>query len=245
MNPSLYVGHIRHERKLPKKHRFSYPFFMWFLNLDELEKLNSLGVWFSTTRFALSRFYRPDYYGDPQLSLADAIRLRMLELTGHPVEGMVCSLMNMRTLGIYFSPVNFYYGYNREGVLTHFLAEVSNTPWNERHQYAHYLPVEGYSPENSKSFQVSPFNHLNQHYRWQLTPPEKQVSVEIKVDDDRGHIFTARLELERRPFEARTVRKELVKKPVMTLYILAAIYWQALRLFMKGVPFIPYTKEVL
>ena len=115
MKPSLYVGTIAHRRQIPVEHRFQYRFFMWFLNLDELDKLPSLGRWFSTKRWALSRFHRPDYYGDPALSLADAIRNRMEELTGQPVTGPVCGLLNMRTLGLYFSPVNFYYGYDNRG----------------------------------------------------------------------------------------------------------------------------------
>lgn len=125
------------------------------------------------------------------------------------------------------------------------MAEVSNIPWNERHQYVHYLPEKGYSPENPKAFHVSPFNHLNQHYRWELTPPDTTVSVQIDVDDERGHVFTARLDLERHPLERGAVRRQLLRKPVMTLYIVSAIYWQALRLYLKGVPYVPYKKEAV
>ena len=79
-------------------------------------------------KLAFSRFYRPDYFGDPAEPLADAIRNRMEQLTGQPVTGQVYGLMNMRTMGLYFSPVNFYYGYDSSGTFTHFLAEVSNIP---------------------------------------------------------------------------------------------------------------------
>lgn len=245
MKSSLYIGRVFHQRNIPREHHFSYPFFMWFLNLDQLDQLPSLGRWFSTTQMALSRFSRPDYYGDPSVPLADAVRQRMQELTGKEVKGDVCGLMNMRTLGLYFSPVNFYYGYDSGGKVTHFLAEVSNIPWNERHQYAHYLPDTGYGPDNQKTFHVSPFNHCDQHYRWHLSPPEENVSVQIDVTDERGHIFTARVNLERHALERSTVRRELLKKPAMTAYIVSAIYWQAMKLFIKGVPYVPYTKESL
>jgi uncharacterized protein len=245
MESALYVGTISHQRSVPQKHRFSYPFFMWFLNLDRLNQLPPLGRWFSTSRFALSRFHRPDYYGDKTISLADAIRERMEKLTGYQVEGEVCGLMNMRTLGLYFSPVNFYYGYDQEGGLSHFLAEVSNIPWNKRHQYAHYLGSGQRAPENSKEFHVSPFNPMRQHYRWQIQPPADQALVQIDVDDNRGHIFTARLELNRKPLDLQTVRKEIIKKPAMTLSIIAGIYWQALKLYIKGVPYVPYNKEAI
>lgn len=243
MNSSLYVGSISHIRNIPRKHRFRYPFFMWFLHLDEIDRLPSYGRWFSTTQWAISRFNRSDYHGDPSLSLAEAMKQRMEELTGRPVEGSVYGLMNMRTFGLYFSPVNFYYGYDAGGRFSHFLAEVSNIPWNERHQYAHYLLETDCAPENPKMFHVSPFNPMNQHYQWEITPPADTVRVKIKVDDDRGHIFTAILNVEKRPLTLQTVRRELLKKPVMTAYVISRIYWQALKLYLKGVPYVPYKKE--
>jgi len=245
MKPSLYVGTIAHRRQIPVEHRFQYGFFMWFLNLDELDKLPSLGRWFSMKRWALSRFHRPDYYGDPALPLADAIRNRMEELTGHPVTGQVCGLLNMRTLGLYFSPVNFYYGYDNRGNLSHFLAEVSNIPWNERHQYAHYVAGEELMPDHPKQFRVSPFNSVNQHYSWQLKAPAETVTVQLAVDDERGHIFDALLNLERHPFTKRSVTRELLRKPAMTIFMVAGIYWQALKLYRKGVPYVPYEKEMI
>lgn len=243
MKPGLYTGTIAHMRNIPVEHSFQYPFFMWFLNLDELDKLPPLGRWFSTKRFALSRYHRPDYYGNPKVSHADAIRSRMEELTKEPVTGQVCGLMNMRTLGIYFSPVNFYYGYDSEGNLSHFLAEVSNIPWNERHQYAHFVGNGHLTPENDKEFHVSPFNSRDQHYSWKLAAPGETVSVELKVSDKRGHIFTAQLGLERHPLTLQSVRSRLLRKPAMTVSIVAGIYWQAFNLFRKGVPYIPYIKE--
>ncbi len=134
---------------------------MWLLNLDELDAIPNLGRWFSVKKWALSRFHRPDYLGDPQESLAKAVRKRMWELTNHEVTGRVYGLMNMRTLGLYFSPVNFYYGYNDQDELTHFLAEVSNIPWNERHHYGHYVAGNKRNLSHSKEFHVSPFNPKN------------------------------------------------------------------------------------
>lgn len=245
MKSSLYIGKIGHSRQIPKKHHFQYPLFMWFLNLDELDKIPYLGKWFSTSKWALSRYHRPDYYGDPNIPLADAIRKRMEELTGHPVEGGVYGLMNMRTLGLYFSPVNFYYGYDSDGNLSHFMAEVSNIPWNNRHQYCHYVFDSDLPPDNPKLFHVSPFNPLNQHYRWGLKAPAETTFVQIDVDDERGHIFTARLDLNRRPLTLESVRHELLKKPAMTIFMVAGIYWQALKLYIKGVPYIAYEKETI
>ena len=243
MKSALYIGTIAHKRNIPVEHKFQYPFFMWFLNLDELDELPSIGKWFSAERWAMSRFNRPDYYGDPDVPLADAIRSRMEELTGEPVTGQVCGLMNMRTLGVYFSPINFYYGYDSEGNFSHFLAEVSNIPWNERHQYGHFVGNGVLTPDHPKEFHVSPFNSQNQHYSWKIMEPGSTVSVQLNVSDERGHIFTAQLGLNRHPLNLRSVRARLLRKPAMTMSIVAGIYWQAFNLFRKGVPYIPYTKE--
>lgn len=245
MKPSLYVGTIAHRRLIPIENRFQYGFFMWFLNLDELENVPSLGICFSAKRWALSRFHRSDYYGDPSLPLADAIRNRMEELTGKPVTGQVCGLLNLRTLGLYFSPVNFYYGYDNRGNFTHFLAEVSNIPWNERHQYAHYVADNKLTPNHPKQFRVSPFNSVNQNYSWKLKAPDETVTVQLAVDDERGHIFEALLNLKRCPFTKKSVVGKLLRKPVMTISIVAGIYWQAFKLYRKGVPYVPYEKEMI
>lgn len=245
MESAIYVGEIAHQRYLPKVHSFRYPFFMWFLNLDELEVLPDLGRWFSTQQWAISRMRRSDYLGDPQLPLADAVRARMLELTGHSVTGQVCGLMNMRTLGLYFSPVNFYYGFAGDGRFTHFLAEVSNTPWNERHQYAYHVADGHYELTQSKAFRVSPFNPLQQQYRWRINPPGETIGVTISVSDGRGEIFEARLHLARQQLAINTVRPLLLKKPIMTAFIVAGIYYQALKIFVKGIPYVPYEKEAV
>ncbi len=249
MIPSLYVGTVTHQRALPKKHRFRYPLFMWFFNLAELDTLPRLGHWFSPAakrqdhRPALYRFHRADYYGSTTQPLAEAIKERMAELTGEPISGEVYGLINVRALGLYFSPVNFYYGYDRQGDLSHFLAEVSNTPWNERHQYCHLVTNGNLAPKHQKTFYVSPFNPVDQRYRWQLTPPGPTVSVQIEVNDRRGHIFVAKLALKRMPLDLPTVRWQILKKPVMPAAVIVGIYWQALKLYLKGVPYIPYRQE--
>ncbi len=245
MKSAIYVGEIAHVRSIPKSHHFRYPLFMWFLNLDELDQLPDLGRWFSARKWAISRMVRSDYLGDPKVPLADAVRARMLELTGEPVTGQVCGLMHMRTMGLYFSPVNFYYGFDKDGNLTHFLAEVSNTPWNERHHYAYHVGGGRYAMTEAKAFQVSPFNPLQQQYRWQIVPPGDLTEVAINVSDSRGEIFEARLQLTRQSLDLPTVRRLLLRKPIMTAFIVGGIYYQALKIYLKGIPYVPYVKEAI
>ncbi len=243
MKSAFYQGRVFHRRRIPRNHGFSYRFFMWFLNLEELDQVPDLAPWFSIHRFALSRFRRKDYLGPAEEPLHVSVKKKMAELTGTPVTGQVCGLVNLRTLGLYFSPVNFYFGYDRQGTCTHLLAEVSNTPWNERHFYAHDLTTS-LSPDNPKAFKVSPFNPVLQHYHWKITPPPaEKTAIRIRVSDPRGQVFEAAVILEKQPLTRKSIRPHLVKKPVMTAFIFAGIYWQALRIWMKHIPYVPYTKE--
>ncbi|MGI9537452.1 MAG: DUF1365 domain-containing protein [Desulfocapsaceae bacterium] len=244
MDSALYTGHIVHERFLPKSHRFKYPFFMWYLDLDEIDSQPGLGRWFSTDNWALSRFRRSDYLGNPQRSLSACVKEEMGRVTGTEVSGKVFGLLNLRTLGLYFSPVNFYFGFTGAGAPSHLLAEVSNTPWNERHHYAYLLNGSQTELVDDKNFKVSPFNPSHgQTYRWLIEPPGDSVGINLGVHDQRGHIFQAGLHLHRQPFTQKSARRLLLRKPIMTAFIIAGVYWQALKLFIKGIPFQPYVKE--
>ncbi|WKE63941.1 DUF1365 domain-containing protein [Gallaecimonas kandeliae] len=240
MTSALYVGSVRHRRHQPKRHQFSYPFFMWYLDLDALPA--SLGPWFSCERFALARFYRPDYLGPAEQPLGEAVRDKLEALTGSRPQGKVCGLLNLRTLGLYFSPVNFYYGFDAEGRWSHFLAEVSNTPWNRRHCYG-FKVEDGQVPDHDKAFHVSPFNPLEQRYSWRLKAPGDQLLVHLQNQDGRGCVMDATLALRRHPLTLEAVRRQLLRRPAMTLTVVLGIYWQALKLALKGVKFYGYPKE--
>lgn len=247
MKHSLYVGSVEHRRRTPKAHAFSYSLHMWFFDLDRLEEIPELAPWVALQggRWAINRYCRRDYLGEPTIPLGKSVRQRMKELTGSEVTGGVCGLLNLRTLGLFFSPVNFYYGYDRDGNLSHFLAEVSNTPWNERHHYAYGLRQAPYQMEQVKAFHVSPFNPMTQHYRWRLEAPGETLAVTIEIDDERGDIFSANLRMQRRTLDRATIVPFLIKKPVMTAFIVGGIYYQALKIFLKGIPYIPYRKEAV
>jgi DUF1365 family protein len=242
MNAAIYTGTISHARHLPKQHAFSLPFFMYYLDLAAIDTVPDYTILFSTRRRALARFHRPDYYGDPQVPLYQSIKERMEEITGQDVSGKIYGLLNLRTLGLYFSPVNFYYGFNATGHFSHFLAEVSNIPWNERHQYGLYVADRKAVPMQQKVFKVSPFNPIDQQYQWNISAPGEELVVALAVHDARGHVFDASLQLRRRPLSFRSLVGQLARKPAMTAFIVAGIYWQALRLFIKGVPYVPYKK---
>ncbi|MCP3701636.1 MAG: DUF1365 domain-containing protein, partial [Alteromonas sp.] len=146
---AIYKGKVYHQRFKPTQHKFDYDIYLFWLKLEsnELETLSSSLKRFSAYNKARVRFKREDYLGDPSLPLDQAVIDRMTELNGgKTLQGDVFMLGQLRMWGLYFSPVNFYYLRNAEGKYTHMLAEVSNTPWNERHHYLVNLDTQDDTP---------------------------------------------------------------------------------------------------
>jgi len=249
---AIYRGRVHHARYLPHPHAFSYSIAQWWLALDELEQVAAQSRWFSlTNRWAPLRFKRSDYLPDTDGDLAAAVRQKLSEQLQQPISGRVFFLGALRTCGLYFNPLNCYF-VQSDGAqeFSYMLAEVSNTPWNERHYYA----VDLQQPlRHPKTFFVSPFNPLNMHYRWQLKPPagyaaeagdkalihldvlKQQATAGTDAASWVRH-FSATMKLSRVALNRRSIRNVLLRYPINTVGTVAAIYWQALRLWLKRNP---------
>jgi DUF1365 family protein len=221
---SLYEGWVAHRRLRPVEHRFSYRVAMAYLDLDAVpERVGPPWLW-SARRPALVRFRRDDYLS------ADAARA----LAG--VDGPVRVLTNLRCFGHVFNPVSFYYCFDRGEALRAVVAEVTNTPWGERHPYVLRSGDRGVHERVDKAFHVSPFMAMDHEYELWLTEPGRALGVRI-VSRRGGELhFDAALRLARRPLRART----LAGVPTPTLAVLARIYANALRLRLKGAPYHPH-----
>ena len=145
LNSRLFVGHVRHRRFTPIEHRINYALFMPAIDLDELSTLEKKNRGFGQRWWHWARWCRDDYLGEGSLKVA--VQEKVTELTGEQLTGKVIAVCHLRYLGLYFSPVNFYYLYDDKGIWRYLLAEVSNTPWNERHYYA-VAAEEGKDSEN-------------------------------------------------------------------------------------------------
>lgn len=235
LSSGLFVGEVRHRRFTPIYHEFRYPLFMVCLDLDEIETLASKVKGFSLRRFGAACFYRQDYM-EGRTDTKRAVLDKIFRLTGTKVEGKVYALCHLRYLGLYFSPVNFYYVFDMLGNWTYMLAEVSNTPWLERHYYA--IPATS-ACQHDKGFHVSPFNSMAQVYQWQLRPLTRRAFVHLEAHEA-DKVFDATLFLKKREFTSKNLLGLLLKTPMMTVKVIFLIYWQALKLWWKGAPFYPH-----
>ncbi|WP_353613739.1 DUF1365 domain-containing protein [Mangrovibacter phragmitis] len=228
MNSCLYHGVLRHRRWQPRQHHFSYQVFMAWIDLDELAQLPEAGI--RLNRWGAASFYTRDYpLGAP---LRQNVLDRLATLTGQRLDGKVMLLTQLRYFGFHFNPVNFYYCHNEQGELRWILAEVRNTPWNERHYYA--IDAINTQPVD-KVFHVSPFNPMEMVYHWRFNTPGKTLHMHIE-NHQQAKVFDATLTLARCPLTRKNLRYLLIKIPLMTVKTVAAIYWQALLLLLKRVP---------
>jgi DUF1365 family protein len=243
VNSALYEGTVHHARFAPVEHRFQYRIVLAWLDLAELDTVFA-GRWlWSTRRPNLVWFRRADYLGPADLGLDEAVRVRVESQLGSRPSGPIRMLTQLRTLGYVFNPVTFYYCYEPDGVTLHsFVAEITNTPWGERHAYV-LSARDALRWSFAKDFHVSPFFGMDQVYRWSITAPGETLDVAMSNEEHGQRVFTAALNLRRQPIRTGTLLRALVLYPWMPARAHLAIYWQALRLSLKRVPFFTHPKK--
>jgi DUF1365 family protein len=264
MTPSskIYAGSVIHRRFAQREHHFTYSLFMLWIDLDELPRLFA-GRWFwSLERWNVVSFRRRHYMqGDPEKTLADVVRDRVASVTGRRPEGPVRLLTHPSFFGFCFNPVSFYWCYDASGETQAVVAEITNTPWQERHSYV-------LTPSNpqmqgdwrkgrgtfsfDKDFHVSPFFPLEMRYTWVIGPPGESLEIYMRNDPmqvkagaenfSSQKAFEARLSMRAMPWSGRSLALVLLKWPFMTFKVVAGIYFQALCLWLKKVTFYPHPK---
>jgi uncharacterized protein len=238
---ALYFGRVAHRRRGPVEHAFGYGHFLLALELSELPRVFA-GRWlWSHERANLASFRRADCLGAcEQPDLAAAVRARVARELGREPRGAIFLLTQPRFAGVAFNPVSFYYCEDERGALDAIVAEITNTPWNERHSYV----LDGRAREQGrvvarfpKAFHLSPFLPLQQEYRWSFSELGEEFEVRMTNLEHGRPVFEASLSMQRRVLDGPGLALALAVCPGFSLRSLAAIYWQALRLRLKGAAF--------
>lgn len=232
----------------PAAHRFQYRLFLAYVDLGELPALTASRV-LSPGKFGAASLRRGDHMGPGDGPLDDAIRSLVRDRLGAAPAGPIRMLTQLGCYGYYFNPLTLYYCFAADGrTVEALVAEVRNTPWRELHTYVLSQPTDGAREHrHAKAFHVSPFMGMDLDYRWLATPPAETLRVEIENlarDHARDRpFFRAELALARRPLTRASMNGALLRYPLQPLRIVAAIYYQAFKLWRKKCPYYPHPKD--
>ena len=250
MESRLYTGQVGHQRLTPVGSGFRYSLFFLYLDLAELETVFA-GRWlWSLERPNWASFRRADYFHASPQPLDQAVRDEVERQLGHRPSGPIRILTHLRYLGYCFNPISIYYCFSDDGkTLEALLIEIHNTPWGEEYLRAFHARKNTRNGDwhifkLDKEFHVSPFMPMDMCYDWRFTAPGDTLVVQMTSLRQGKEIFSASLHLEQQPLAGGNLARALLKWPVMTAKVIAAIYWQALRLKLKGVPFCPHPETL-
>jgi DUF1365 family protein len=235
MRSALYVGSVMHRRHRPRAHHFRYRAFWLLIDLDELPGL-AAGLWlFSHNRANLFGLNDADH-GDGSATPLRRQLERQLAAAGIDIAGGTIRLLCMpRTLGYGFNPLSVYFCAAANGDLAAASYQVHNT-FGERHSYL--IPVRSTTgalrQHCAKSLYVSPFIDMELRYEFRVTGPGEHIAIGIRGADSAGPVITAALVGARRPLTDRALLGLFLTMPALTLKVILAIHWEALRLWLKG-----------
>ncbi len=230
MKSAVYTGKLMHARRTPSRHVFRYPVSYWLFDLDELPALERRLRLFSVNRRNVVSLRDGDHF-DGTKPLKQAV----IEYAGDPTIERVLTLTQPRVLGYVFNPVSFHWCYRADGSLSCIVAELNNT-FGERLPEVLRGPELEY--EHAKRLHVSPFFGLDYAYEYAFSQPGEEVWVRMHVRDGAGRRpLTAVLHGQRRELTNRRLLALLLRYPLQPLQVIALIHFEAVRLWLKRVPF--------
>jgi DUF1365 family protein len=240
---ALYVGDVMHARMKPMGHRFNYRVMSLLIDLDRLAEADTITPLFGVNRRALYSFHENDHGNRDGSSLRAYVQASAaaegVDLSG----GRVLLLTYPRLLGYTFNPLSVYFGYRADGSLALAIYEVRNT-FGDIHSYV--LPVKpgdispaGIRQQQDKLFYVSPFIEMAMRYHFRIVPPGDTVRLRILETDADGPLLAATFSGTQRPLSTASLLRSFLSLPLLTLKVIAAIHWEALRLWIKGAKLVP------
>lgn len=242
----IYSGWVRHRRRVDGQHSFCYPLSLVLVDLDEWQSLQEL-LPFRGHRFAPRSLRRSDYFDAENADLATAVRDHVEGQLGFRPGGRIQMLTQLRSFGYLFNPVTFYLCRDEAGGVEAVVAEITNTPWGERHAYV----LDGRDGSQSatqswtfeKTFHVSPFHGMDHLYRWRLHLSSNRLTVTMQNERDKRCVFDVVMNGRLSALNAKSLRRSIWRRPFQSQRLHAAIYWQALRLYWKKATFHPHPRR--
>ena len=258
-----------HQRFLPKPHKLHYSIAQAWIDLDDIQSLAKYSRWWSIEKFNAVAFYRKDYLPGAK-DLKQAVINKISTETGQAFKGKVFLLTNLRYWGYCYNPVSFYFCFDEQQQLRFILADINNTPWNERHCYVHDLANSRQAQQAElsqtadiskdtisntlnkhskhsfyfdKVFHVSPFMPMNMFYQWHYQVKLDSILIHMELFDKakEQHLaplkFYANMALKTQPLNQKNANMLPLKFPFLCGKVLWGIYWNALKLWLKKVPF--------
>jgi len=245
LNSGIYEGIVTHTRLSPKRNHFSYRVYMSYIDLAEQASFFSLSKLWSNKGFNLAWFRRSDYLSPKIESLDKAVRDCVEDATGERVIGPIRVLTNLRIFGFLMNPITCYYCFDKDENLRYIVAEVTSTPWRERIPYV--IPCSDNASIHEHSFDkkmhVSPFMPMDMQYAWSSNTPSNDIVINLQNREEGKLCFHANLALQKKTVSAAVLNHILLAYPLITVKIGVAIYWQALVLFLKGIPLVKRIKK--
>jgi hypothetical protein len=222
---------------------------MLYLDLGELPQLFDGTPLWSARRPAPAYFRRSDYLAPHDRPLDQAVRDLVERRTGSRPRGPIRLLTHLRYFGYCMNPVSFYYCFDPAGeALQWIVAEITNTPWRERHEYVLEVPATPGTLKHfefDKGFHVSPFMPMDMRYRWCFSDPGRRLHVDMRSFTGGCQTFRAGLHMRAEPVTRANLLRTLAAYPLMTLKVIAAIHWQAFRLWLKRTPFYGHPRTLV
>ena len=244
MDSAVAHGWVRHRRFTPKAHDFRYRLSMLYLDLDQAPALFARRWLWSWNRMNLACVLRRDHLRGGDADLATEVRNRIEAQAGRRPTGRIGLLTQARYVGYAMNPISLYLVWSADGQSIDWLIlEVHNTPWDEQHPYILEAPArqEHISIDFDKAMHVSPFMEMDLRYRLNLRlDPGRQLALALDNWRDGQRIFAANMQLALAPVTAASLAGLLLRTPLMTVKVAAGIYFEALRLKLKGVPYVPH-----
>ena len=233
MNSCIYNGYVSHTRFKPVKHSLKYNTFSLFIDLDEIENLSKNNFIFSFNKFNIFSFFNKDHGDRDGLCLKNWVLNKLKKFDINKNINNIKLLCYPRVFGYVFNPLSIFYCYENKN-LRAIMYEVKNT-FNEQHTYIFKVKSNNeISQKCKKKFYVSPFMDMETQYEFKLLNPDENLSVLIKQSDKDGIVLTAVQKGVKKEFNMKQLLVNFVLYPLMTLKIIGAIHYEALRLWKKG-----------